>query len=168
MPRDLHGEMEKHLRLMIGSGIHKREGWQTLDCNPKHRPDYLTVLPPVPLVVQRQQWQEIEWVHGITSLYPWEAVQVLHELFHCIAPGGKLVLEQPDLFFVVRQLGCGGGLTDWLFGDPTPRDPAHMNKWSYTPPQLTKILKDVGFSKVWLKPAMHHNPVRDFRLEAVV
>jgi hypothetical protein len=153
-------------RLMLCAGMGRRAGWQTLDSNPNNSPDFLTVLPPLPIQVRAIQWDEIELIHGITSFYPWDAKALLIEIRDVLAPGGKLVLEQPNLDVVIERLAAREGAVYWLFGDPTFSNPAHMNKWAYSPVSLQIRLESVGFSKVELLPAQHHNPDRDFRMEA--
>jgi hypothetical protein len=155
-------------RLMLCSGITKREGWKTLDSNPAHNPDILASIPPLPAEVCAVQWDEIELIHGITSFYPWEAKQLLIEIRDVLAPGGKLVLEQPNLDYVVAALATGAGLVEWLFGDAQFENPAHMNKWAFSPRGLRDLLQFLGYARVEFHTAQHHNPVRDFRIEAYV
>jgi len=144
---------------MLCAGNMRREGWQTLDANPKNEPDFLAYIPQLPPAVTAIVWDEIEWIHGITSFYPWEGRSLLGEVHGILSPGGKLVLEQPDFNNVI-------GHVEWIFGDPTYRNPLHMNKWSFTPSTLTAMLKDAGFSHIEILPAQHHVPERDFRVEA--
>lgn len=136
----------------------RRPGWKTLDASEGHGADFIARIPPLPEAVKTVKWDEIEWVHGITSLYPWDAVEVLKELRAVLVPGGKLILEQPDIN------KCTGVLS--IFGDPSLRDPLHMNHWGYTPESLMAILDEVGFSRITVLPAEHHHPERDFRVEA--
>lgn len=148
-------------RLLLMSGIHHPEGWVTLDANPANKPDIVATIPQLPLsVMERDKWDHVEWIHGITSLYPWDAMDVLEDLAsYCMAPDGLLVLEQPD-FRKAR----------WsiyhVFGDPKPREPLHMNRWAYTPASLAAAVRAAGFKRVEILPALHHIPARDFRLEA--
>ena len=147
--------------LMLGSGIIKRDGWMTLDCNPSRHADFVATIPPLPDAVKAVAWDEIEWIHGVTSLYPWDAKQVLKELHAVLAPGGKLILEQPDAH---KCHPCEH--PEWLFGDPDLRDPLHMARWTYSPMHLQVLLERIGFSRVDILPAQHHLPERDFRAEA--
>jgi len=146
-------------RLILGAGPQRREGWLTLDANPKLEPDIVAILPPLPPEVKAIHWDEIKWVHGITSLYPWDAEALLLELHDVLHPEGKLVLEQPDFAKARYRI-------EWLFGDPSPRNPLHMNKWAYTAESLSELLRSVGFSRIQVLPAEHHRPERDFRIEA--
>ena len=147
-------------RLMLGSGIFRREGWKTLDCNPAHHADFVAMIPPLPEAVKAIEWDEVEWIHGITSLYPWDAKIVLAELRKILRPGGgKLILEQPN-FETARER------QEWIFGDPSHREPLIMNRWAYTPESLFEELQAAKFSKIEVLPAQHHVPERDFRVEA--
>lgn len=144
---------------MIGAGVHRRSGWKTLDADPKRGGDFLARIPPLPEAVKKIQWDEIEWIHGITSLYPWDAEQVLLEVIQVLVPDGKLVLEQPNYERARFQV-------EHVFGDPTLRNPLIMNRWAYTPESLTALLLQTGFSRVDVMTAEHHCPARDFRIEA--
>ncbi|OGO27212.1 MAG: hypothetical protein A2W33_04340 [Chloroflexi bacterium RBG_16_52_11] len=150
-----------HTKLSIGAGIHHPEGWHTLDCDPATTPDILATIPPLPPEVLCHSWDEIKWIHGITSLYPWEAEQVLREIQGILFPGGKLVLEQPDLDLVLRH-----GKVEWLFGDPSHKNPLIMNKWAYSPDTLSELVRHCGFENIEILPATYHNAVRDFRIKA--
>jgi hypothetical protein len=146
-------------RLMLGSGVFKREGWKTLDCNPAYNPDFLAEIPPFPAGVWSACWDEIEWIHGVTSLFPWQADEALTHLHEFLAPGGKLVLEQPNFRMAKERV-------EWLFGDASLKQPMIMNRWAYTPESLTAALRKSGFQRVDILPAQHHLPERDFRVEA--
>jgi hypothetical protein len=147
-------------RLLLMSGIHHPEGWTTLDANPANKPDIVATIPPLPPDVWLTKWDEIEWVHGITSLYPWDGERVLKELYWAVQrPDGVLVLEQCDYHHAHWTI-------PHVFGDPEHREPLHMNRWAYTPDSLTEAVKAAGFTRVEILPAQHHVPSRDFRLEA--
>lgn len=148
------------------SGIHRRDGWTTLDGDRDHNPDILASIPPLPEAVTSRRWNEIEWVHGITSLYPWEAAALLPELRRALAPGGKLVLEQPDARRAIAEAARNIDRLAWLYGDPSLCKAAHMNRWAYTPDTLAEALKLAGFGTITVMQARHHNPERDFRMEA--
>ncbi len=152
---------------MIGAGSTYRDGWVRLDANPRHRPDILATIPPLPVAVTCEEWDEIEWIHGVTSLYPWEALEVLKEIRGVLAPGGRLALEQPDVMFAAKKLADGALYAlDWFFGDPVRAEPLHMNRWGYTPQLLTQTLEEAGFINIAVAQTKHHDNQRDFRIEA--
>jgi len=144
---------------MIGSGPITREGWKSLDCIQRSSTTYVATIPPLPAAVKAISWDEIEWIHGVGSLVPWEAAQVLAEIHGVLVSGGRLVLEQPDWNKAKERI-------EWAFGDPSMGCATHMNRWCYTPEKLTQALRNAGFRSVGLFPAQHHKPERDFRLEA--
>lgn len=154
-------------RLLLGSGPAKREGWYTLDANEAHQPNFRAAIPPIPEAVKAIQWDVIEWIHGVGSLYPWDAKEALAELRECLAPGGTLVLEQPDLSKVAAHLSTDLSLVWCLHGDPALQDPLHMNRWTYTQQELCKLLRSCGYSLTVVKPPQYHGAAwRDFRVEA--
>lgn len=142
------------MRLMLCAGQMRRDGWKTLDCKPGH--DFVAMIPPLPREVKSFQWDEIEWIHGITSFRPEDGVTLLRELHGVLAEGGKLVLEQPD-FNKARER------VEWVFGDG---EPLNRNRWAYTEESLYALLQKVGFSRIEFHEAQHHVPSRDFRVEA--
>lgn len=144
-------------RLLLCAGNMRRDGWKTLDA--VDGADFIATIPPLPDAVKAEQWNEIEWIHGITSLYPWDAETVLKELRQVLAPGAKLILEQPDFRKALQRV-------EWLFGDPDSRNPLHMNKWGWSPWTLSAAVHAAGFNNSRILPAIHHIPARDFRIEA--
>jgi len=154
------------MKLMIGAGSVRREGWLTLDADASRQPDYVATLPPMPLSLALQQWDEVEWVHGVQSLYPWEALDVLQRLRVMLSPDGLLVLEQPDARCAARRILDSDTWTWWMFGDPKWKNPLHMCRWAYTPESLADMLRAAGFTRIELMPPQHHDAARDFRMEA--
>lgn len=165
------------MKLLLLSGPIKREGWYTLDANPAFKADYVRPVPP--LNMAPESLDEVELIHGISVFHKWEAEQLLRELYVALVPGGKLILEQPNIQFAAEVLagtrppivGTDPGQSDmWvIYGDPGPREPLHCNKWGWTPKTLTDALVEAGFSAEGIteKPAQSHVPGRDFRIEVV-
>jgi hypothetical protein len=166
------------MNLSIGSRQKREDGWKSLDADPSMRPDYLAFIPPLPQVVLAQQWSIIEMVHVIEHFYPWDALEVLHQVHACLSPGGLLILEQPDITFAASVLlGLKAPIANtvpdqcdmWaLYGDPRRQNPLYCHRWGYTPLSLCQTLVTAGFnaSGIRVLPAKHHVPERDFRIEA--
>ncbi len=144
-------------RLMLLAGQTRREGWKTLDS--KGSVDYLATIPPLPDAVKAVKWDEIELIHGVNVLYPWEAETLLWEIREALVPDGLLVLEQPNFHIASAEV-------EWTYGDPQFKDPCHMVRWGYTPYTLSQLVAECGFTRWELKLAQHHVPDRDFRIEA--
>jgi hypothetical protein len=155
------------VRLLLCAGSEKRAGWVTHDGRPESGADIVGTIPPLPEAIRAVEWLEIEWIHGVGTFYPWIAREILAELYGVLVPGGRLVLEQPDILKAAQMVLNDNQLTWCLFGDPSHQDPAMMNAWAYTPSNLSDILLELGFRCVEILPALHHNGSRDFRIEAV-
>jgi hypothetical protein len=164
-------------RLSIGAGRDQKPGWKCLDADPTHRPDFVATVPPLPEAVKQICWHEIEMIHVIEHFYPWQADELLREIFDILQPGGLLVLEQPNIAYCARVLlgletppaGASGQFDMWgLYGDPTQHNPLMGHHWGYRPETLTEMLVTARFEreKIEIRPAQHHRPVRDFRIEA--
>ena len=167
------------MKLAIGSGKYGRQGWTTLDADPNSGAEIISTVPPLPHEVTSVKWQEIEMIHSLEHLYPWDAAQLLTEIRGVLVAGGRLTIELPDLAFAAAVLigqkeripGTVSGQCDmWpIYGDPNHRNPLYGHRWGYTPQTLRQALEAAGFDPEGIShlPAQHHVPVRDFRMEAI-
>ena len=162
-------------RLMIGAGRTRRKGWTTLDADPRSRADIIAAVPTLPTEVTSTKWDEVEMIHVIEHFYLWEARQLLREIRGVLAPGGKLVIEAPNILYAARVL-CGieqprnhsGQFDMWpMYGDPRHRNPLFGHRWGYSPNSMRSELVMAGFDEdaIVVKHARHHVPVWDFRVE---
>jgi len=129
-------------KLILCSGPGKAEGFQTLDANPAFEPDYCVSLPPFPRELRNGQWWEIYLIHGIEHFYLWEAEELIPQLYEALAPGGMLIMEQPNLDVIARVLlGQMEAMTPdkeasgikAIYGDPKYGNPYMAHKWGWTP-----------------------------------
>jgi len=159
--------------LMLLSGPRKISDWVTLDSRPGA--DYVQCVPPFPLEIYDREWDNIELIHGIEHFYLWEARELLQDIFQILRnPGGKLVLEQPNIEVAARILlklanGNINQMCMWaLYGDPKHEHKGMCHHWGYTPDTLTDELLRAGFNceNIRVLPAQHHVRRRDFRIEA--
>lgn len=165
------------MKLMLCAGRQKRDGWTTLDANPRAKPDIVATLPGLLDHVKPGSCSEIELIHGIEHFYLWEARPLLREIWEALKPGGRVVLEQPDISYAAKVLL---GMIDppkrlnqfamWpLYGDPGHKSELYCHRWGYTPDSLRGELVSAGFdpSRITTPKARHHFPGRDFRVEAI-
>lgn len=124
-----------------------------------------------PLPLEDACASEVHSYHFIEHVYWWEAPAVVAEFFRLLKPGGKLVLELPNLALAAANLVAGkpDQLSMWgLYGDPSHRDPFMCHKWGWTPNTLPPLLEAAGFVDVQcMAPIKHGARVkRDMRAEA--
>jgi SAM-dependent methyltransferase len=107
---------------------------------------------------------EILSVHVIEHFWRWEALDVLKEWVRVLRPGGKMILECPNLIEACRGFledpdrasgpGLEGQRTMWVFyGDPKWRDPLMVHRWGYTPRSLGQLMTEAGLVNVRQEPA---------------
>lgn len=119
---------------------------------------------------------EILSVHVIEHFYQWEAKEVLLEWVRVLKPGGRMVVECPNLLTACEEVlkdpehstgpGVEGQRTMWvLYGDPAWKDPLMCHKWLYTPASLGRLMQECGLEKVDIDVAQFKlGPPRDMRL----
>lgn len=155
--------------LILCCGGDRRPGFVRLDANTAVEPDILATIPPLPGAA-RGPWDRIELIHGIEHFALWEAEVLIREINEALAPGGVLVLEQPNIDFAARAL-LSGREDRWsmwpFYGDPGHRDPLYIHRWGYNVKSLTRLLERKGkWSRIRVAKAQFHVPGRDFRIEA--
>lgn len=154
------------VRLNLGAGHKKIEGWTSVDLagDPDVRADVLALPFPDGYA------DEIMAIHLLEHLYRWDAPGALCEWKRVLKPGGKLILELPDLLKSCRNVLKSADLRMgvWgLYGDPGYREPLMVHRWGWTADELKAEMKSAGFSSVKVKPPQFHKVMRDMRLEAV-
>ncbi len=155
-------------RLLLCAGGHREPGFVSHDGGSYHGspPDISGIIPPLPAAIREQQWDLIWWRHGITSLYPWDAADVLTQLYRVLSADGILRLEQTDSVKTLKiALKQPEDYMKWVYGDPDLREPLHMLRWGYTKATLLDALEKAGFTYVQEVPPSRWE-TRDFAFEA--
>ncbi|GAB4188350.1 MAG: hypothetical protein OHK0024_28790 [Thalassobaculales bacterium] len=151
-------------RLNLGCGDKPLPGYINLDRARRGRgPDLICDLT-APLPFADGTVAEILSVHMIEHLDRWQVPEILARWRRALRPGGRIVLECPNLLSA-----CAAILADpegaveadgrgrrgmWpLYGDPSWRDPLMMHRWGYTPGSLIKLLREAGFEDCRQEPA---------------
>ncbi len=171
------------MKINYGCGRRVTEGFYNIDAqhNPKapRPPELLHALEftprggivditPLPDGVA----DEVHSYHVIEHFYAWEAPAAIREFARLLKPGGRLVLELPDLESACRNLlkGHKDQMCMWpLYGDPGQLDPYMCHKWGYTPKSIVALVQGNGFVKAKVLPPQTHGrrSNRDMRVEAV-
>ena len=167
--------MTELLRLNIGCGNKKIDGYTSVDIDPASQADI--ICPATKLPLNDGCASEVMAIHLIEHLPPWEVADALKEWHRVLAKGGKLVLEQPDFMKSCRNVAdCIGGrghpdqLGMWgVFGDPRTKNPLMLHRWGYWFASLSPVVEAAGFTDCREMPTVYHSAgreKRDFRLEA--
>lgn len=122
--------------------------------------------------------EEILSVHFVEHVFRWETPHLIAEWARLLCPGGRLIVELPDIVKCAKnvwkgvqgnkhpeQLGLWG-----IYGDPRLKSPFMCHRWGWTASTLTPLLHENGFRDVVELPTQFHGVgrhIRDFRLEAV-
>lgn len=170
------------MRINFGCGRQVWEGWVNVDAQHHPRasraPDLLHALAfdaagalinPLPL--DSGCAEELCAMHVIEHVYAWEAPALVGEWRRLLRPGGRLVLELPNLELAARNLlnGTPDQMSMWpLYGDPAPKDPFNCHRWGYTPQSIKALLLSAGFEQIEHRPPETHGARvdRDMRVEA--
>lgn len=157
------------VKLNLGCGHRKIEGYVGVDANAKTSAcDLACDLRTLPH--EDGSVEEIIAVHVIEHFYLWEVQPLLAEWRRVLAPGGKLILEQPDIAkaaMLYLRNPADKGYMFAFYGDPGQRDERMCHHWGWTPATLGRELKLAGFRDPTHKPAQFKRPERDFRVEAI-
>lgn len=168
-------------RLNVGCGGRRIPGYIGIDAVARPAADYIAPADQLPF--DAGSCDEVMAIHLFEHILPWEADKALLEWFRVLKPGGKLVLEMPDLRKCcenVLKILAGGVVMAgkhpdqagmWgLFGDDRLRDPYMLHRWGYTFKTIKPLLERAGFQKITEHPTVFHpigRHVRDFRVEAI-
>ncbi len=107
---------------------------------------------------------EILSVHVVEHFWRWEVADVLKEWVRVLRPGGKMIVECPNLLSACREFlanpdvasgpGPEGQRTMWVFyGDPAWKDPYMVHRWGYTPLSLARLMVESGLINLRQEPA---------------
>lgn len=119
---------------------------------------------------------EVMAIHVVEHFWRWEVEDILREWIRVLRPGGRMVLECPNLISACEEFlkntelrsrpDQAGQRTMWVFyGDPSWKDPYMIHRWGYTPDSLKRLMESVGLIKVVQEPAQYKlKEPRDMRL----
>lgn len=169
------------MKLNVGCGKRILDGWFNCDVarDPEATkdPDLLCDAKTIPL--DDNCADVLQAIHLFEHFHRWDAEKVLKEWHRLLKPGGKLILELPNLVKCCQNYLDGrmkGGknpdqLARWgIYGDPRTGNHWMCHQWGYSPEELMGLLKEAGFIKMIELPTQFHpagRTHRDMRIEAI-
>ena len=172
--------MADAVKLNLGCGDKILSGYINIDVASErvgHRPDVLCDLRR--LATESNTADEILAVHVVEHFWRWEVVDVLKEWVRVLKPGGKMILECPNLRSACEEFlkdpdssslpGQEGQRTMWVFyGDPAWKDPLMVHRWGYTPLSLARVMHEAGLKDIKQEPAQFKlREPRDMRITGI-
>lgn len=166
------------VRLNLGCGDKILEGFVNVDvveARAGRRPDVICDLHRLHPFADASA-DEVMAIHVVEHFWRWEVADVLREWLRVLKPGGRMVLECPNLQSAARELLAdprqraradqAGQRSMWVFyGDPAWKDPLMIHRWGYTPESLADLMQEVGLVNVRQEPAQYKlREPRDMRL----
>jgi SAM-dependent methyltransferase len=166
------------IKFNMGCGSERIPGYMGVDKN-SDRADFRMDVFEIDLPDDAAD--EVLAMHLIEHLPQHRAPEILIKWLKALKPGGKLVMETPDLDALCRDFASQGGAEKHatamcMFGSAVenPDDPEIKEKgalsphlWGYTPETLSSLCETIGFKDIQVLPAQGAHPGKNFRLEAV-
>jgi SAM-dependent methyltransferase len=122
---------------------------------------------------------EIMAIHVVEHFWRWEVVGILKEWVRVLKPGGKMILECPNLKSACEEFlkdserhsqpDQNGQRTMWVFyGDPAWMDPLMNHRWGYVPFSLAQVMFEAGLECLQQEPAQFKlREPRDMRITGI-
>lgn len=170
--------MNGPVRLNLGCGDKILEGYTNVDVASERAGK----LPDIVCDIRRLEKfsdssaDEILAVHVVEHFWRWEVVEILREWARVLKPGGRMILECPNLKSACEEFlrdpdkhsqpGSEGQRTMWVFyGDPSWSDPLMVHRWGYTPLSLAQVMFEAGLDDLRQEPAQFKlREPRDMRI----
>jgi SAM-dependent methyltransferase len=174
----LQSSPASQLRLNLGCGDKILPGWVNVDVASQRagkQPDVVCDVRELKPFADGSV-DEVMAVHVVEHFWRWEVVSILREWVRVLRPGGRMVLECPNLITACEEFlrdpdsasrpGPEGQRTMWVFyGDPRWTDPLMVHRWGYTPLSLARVMHEAGLVDLRQEPAQFKlREPRDMRI----
>jgi predicted SAM-dependent methyltransferase len=156
---------DRPLRLHLGCGSQRFEGFINIDLKPTSATDYVAHIGKLPCPTDSVD--RIETYHVIEHIPHPEAPDTLREWYRVLMPGGTLIIECPEMDEAVRRYLAGDErMLATLYG--WQRYPGDTHFYGYNVTRLAALLREVGFATIAEAPPQDYHAELEpcMRLEA--
>jgi len=173
------GSTGEGLKLHVGCGMVKLDGWVNIDSNPACSPDCVMDLRELGEHFQPGSISEILSVHSVNYLRLWEAQDFFASCFRMLRPGGELTIETPMFDKIAREfvsrrhdrdgeIECVRAMFAFGLDDMAVRRGYEPYRFSWTESLIKAELGAAGFSRVKIADPLTHGRMkwRDSRIVA--
>ncbi|RLI32956.1 hypothetical protein DRO51_00550 [Candidatus Bathyarchaeota archaeon] len=150
------------VKLNMGCGEDKKEGYINIDNRESCKPDMVYDLEKTPYPFENESAEEILWKDSLEHL-SWRVIEnVLKECYRILKKGGRMYIQTPDLEIIAKKVILDpnfkyGDLEGykaigfWVYGRQDPQPDGSFGGWGgfhkagFTKQTLKKLLESVGF-----------------------
>ncbi|OGS33736.1 MAG: hypothetical protein A2293_14375 [Elusimicrobia bacterium RIFOXYB2_FULL_49_7] len=177
----------KAINLHLGCGGHHLKDYINIDYFKSDKKDSSRTgfCPDLRMDIRKmsmpdQSVDEILTIHTLEHFNRWLTVSLIRKWFGWLKPGGKLIVEQPDLdqciHFYINHLGedldtplgkLNRGYIQF-YGNQWDELDHETHRYVWTAGEFKQVLAAAGFSKISIShAARYHIPQRDMYVEAI-
>ena len=166
-----------HIKLNLGSGGVEVPGYVSVD---KYDPRASLVMDVFDLNKHfpNDSVEEILASHLFEHVNPYESVDLLKRWNALLKPGGKLVMELPNIEELCKDFLVGSreeryGILNCIYGSVNTRDNKDKAEitsphlWGWYPEMMREHLEWAGFTDIVFGPEQIPHPHKNFRVEAL-
>lgn len=140
--------MKTKLKLNLGCGYDKREGYLNLDIDPKCKPDKVCDVTKA-LPFKDSEVTEILLLDVLEHVIIESAYDVLRECYRVLEFGGTLLIRVPSVFQIVKKFADQPDIMMlFLYGDTTKSGVWGAHKYVYTPDLMQEFADRIGFQLI--------------------
>jgi len=138
----------KNMKLNLGCGLDKKQGYINIDIRKEVKPDLIWNLENIPYPFESNSIEEII-AKDVLEHFPFRKVEnILKEWFRILKPQGKLYIQTPDLIAICYKVILNNNYTwkdisYWVYGGQDYNENFH--KSGFTIPTIRKLLESIGF-----------------------
>jgi len=165
----------KHIKLNVGSGGVEVPGYISVD---KYDTRANILMDVFDLELSENSVEEILASHLFEHVNPYNSVDLLKKWLKVLKPGGKLIMEMPNIeelckLFVTSDKSTRYGILNCIYGtvntkeDGKPSEITSPHLWGWYPEMLFEHLVWAGYTEIAMGAEQIPHPFKNFRVEAV-